>query len=271
MDSIGQQRLLTSAVATPGRAGSQGQRFRRPSGARVPVQPQGKQNLSLFRVVNSSVKIANKAVFGGNQYHFDKDSSTSEKAGIIVGNIRSVAEIAQKIVLSGVKSAKAIFKMKTGSWSVPNPAIDPAYRGLLGLTIASQGLTFVKGASNGIWQAGKDISAHRQRSEARTLLKDYDPATRSITGNPEQVERLEKLLADNKSDVARSKAQVAVDHLSHAKDLLIKGAGVVDNSFLLAEGFSSVAAKAVPGVNIAVAALSTIHSEVKTSYPGCSP
>ena len=238
--------------------------FRRSVSADIHVHPRGEQNDSLSHAPRKALNLAKQVALGGPQAHFGKDAGKAEKAAIIGSNVRTFAETTHKLALTGLKSTKSVFKLKTGSWDVPAGKFSEAYKGMLGIAAVTGGLSFIKDTVTGAWQAVRDISHHNLRNRAQELLGQYDPATRTVAGNAEAVDELKQLVAKKGSDLSRSKGQVAVDHLVRTKNLLAKGVSVLDSSFLFAEGFSATAAKAVPVVGIVASAISTVHSAIKT-------
>ena len=166
--------------------------FRRPSSADIHAHPRGEQNHSLSHAPNKAINFAKQVITAGAQAHFAQGSNTTDKAGVVGANVRSFLETTQKLGLTGLKSTKAAFKLKSGSWDVPAKGFDGAYRGMLGVSAATAGLSFIKEAATGAWQAVKDISHHSQRKHTQALLNQYDPTTRSLNGNPADVDELKR-------------------------------------------------------------------------------
>lgn len=256
--------LSPSLLAGERRGKSGKQAFRRSVGADIHVHPRGEQNSSLSHAPRKALNLARQVVLGAPQAHFDKGTSKTEKAAIVGSNVRTFAETTHKLALTGLKSTKAVFKLKTGSWDVPADKFSEAYKGMMGITVVTGGLSFIKDTASGIWQAVRDIRHHNQRNRAQELLGQYDLTTQTTTGSAEDVDELKQLVAKKDSNLSRSKGQVAVDHLVRAKNLLAKGASVVESSSLLAEGFSATAARAVPVVGIVASVIATVHSAIKT-------
>lgn len=239
--------------------------FRSSVSAQVPVAPQGQQNESLGSAARSGLMIAENAVFGHHQVHFDKKAGKAEKAAIVAGEARTLAEQVANTASYVNVAVWANNKLTQGQ--IPADHFTRSFQALGSISVATQGLAFIKAAGETGFHTVKDISAHKKRGEAQSLLKDYNPETASFTkrsGSKAKKERLQALVSDSGADLSRSKKQVAADRLTDIKDLVHKGAGLANAAVLLAGNTSAKAAQVAPGVGIAVAALGTVNSAVKT-------
>lgn len=229
------------------------------------ARPEGQQNESLSSAARKGLMIADNAVFGMHQVHFDKGAGKAEKAAVVAGEARTVAGQALNIAATANVAVWAGNKLANGS--LPADSFTKSFQALGGIGVATQGLSFIKSSGEAIYHAVRDISAHNDRTEAQELLKDYDAETRSFKtpgDNEYKKERLEALLGNKKADLSRSKAQTAADRLLEVKDLAKKGAGLASSALFLAGNTSAVAAKAAPGVGVVVGAVSTVLSAAKT-------
>lgn len=238
--------------------------FRRSSSAHIHTNPQSEQNNSLTHPAKTAFNFAIQTISRDPQLHFPRGATTSEKASVVAGNVRTVTETAHKQALVGLKITRAMNKLTRNSWSLPNAAFEKSYWGLRGVSAVTEGLSFLKTTGSNTWQAIKDARAHNQRAETQRLLKDYDPITQVTAGNTENLKKLKEFLTKDQSDLARSQSQVAIDHLNKTKDLLVKGTNVVESSLLFARGFTNTVAHAIPVAGIAEAVLRTVNSAVKT-------
>ena len=239
--------------------------FRSSTCAQVPVSPRGQQNESLSSAARKGLMIADNAIFGNHQAHFNKNSSKAEKAAVVAGETRTIA--GQTISAASYLNIATWAGNKLANGSIPADHLTKSFQALGGIGVATQSLSFLKSAGQTGFHAVKDISAHKQRGETQELLKDYNPETRdfkSLPGSREKKERLTELLGKKGPDLARSKKQTAADRLTEVKDLAHKGAGLASSALFLASHTSAIAAQAAPGVGIVVAALSTVSSAVKT-------
>ncbi|MGI9278268.1 MAG: hypothetical protein ACR2PX_01365 [Endozoicomonas sp.] len=231
------------------------------------VCPQGKQNLSLSDPPNRTRNLAANILFGKNQIHFDKGSNKTDKATVVAGQARHVAGKASYLTLLGMKMAKMHQKATTGTYKIPNEGFNRSYRAFEGINIAVQGLVFIKSAGETVYNAVRDIAAHGRRKETQELLEDYDPEKRSFKSGDnhrERHERLQTLVGKKGSDLSRSKGQIVLDRLTQVAGLSEQATDITHSAMLMAESTSKIAARAVPGLGIALTAINTIYSAVRT-------
>ncbi len=230
-----------------------------------PVQPQGSQNKSLTSPSSTALKLADKVIYGSNQVYFTKGSNKADKVGVVAGQIRTVAEKANSVALYGLKATKLWNKFKNDNYKMPTESMSRAFYALQGISIATEGLSFIKSAGSSTFNAVRDIAAHKNRTETQKLLEQYNPETRALEGGDSQnLDRLKSQLAKGGPDLARTKKQTAVDRLTDVKNVALKALNVSGSALLLAEGTSKAAAQVAPGVGAAISAVSTIHSAIKT-------
>lgn len=242
--------------------------FRRPSSSHLPIQPQGQQNLSLSHTPSKAIRLAEQALFGSNQIHFAKGASKADKAGVVIGQTRHIAGKASYLALLGTKLAKMGQKVTHGTYKIPGESFARATTSLEGINLASHGLSFIKEGGETLYHAIKDIAAHKSRKETQQLLKNFDAETRSFKATTNAVDdenKARELLGKKGSDLSRSKGQIALDRLTQASGLVEHAGEITYSSLLFAETASKGAAQALPGVGIAVAAISTVHSAIKTA------
>ena len=257
--------LMPNTFWSPPTSGHENTSFRSSTCAQVPVSPAGQQNESLSSAARKGLMIADNAIFGNHQTHFNKNAGKAEKVAVVAGEARTIA--GQAISAASYLNIATWAGNKLANGNIPAEHFTKSFQALGGIGVATQGLSFLKSAGQTGYHAVKDISAHKQRGETQELLKDYNPETRdfkSLPGSREKKERLTELLGKSGPDLARSKKQVAADRLTEIKDLAQKGAGLTSAALFLASHTSTIAAQAAPGVGIAVAAFSTANSAVKT-------
>ncbi len=78
------------------------------------------------------------------------------------------------------------------------------------------------------------------------------------------LERLQTLVGKKGSDLSRSKGQIVLDRLTQVAGLSEQATDITHSAVLLAESTSKIAARAVPGLGIALTALNTVYSAVRT-------
>ena len=231
------------------------------------VCPQGKQNLSLSDPPNRTRNLAANILVGKNQIHFDKGSNKTDKATVVAGQARHVAGKASYLTLLAMKMTKMHQKASTGSYKIPNEGFNRSYRAFEGINIAVQGQVFIKSAGETVYNAVRDIAAHGRRKETQELLEDYDPEKRSFKSSDnhrERYERLQTLVGKKGSDLSRSKGQIVLDRLTQVAGLSEQATDITHSAMLMAESTSKIAARAVPGLGIALTAINTIYSAVPT-------
>ena len=259
------QPMTPSMLWMPPASGQQNMLFQSSSCAQVPVSPQGRQNESLSSAARQGLLIADNAIFGNHQIHFDKDASKTEKAAVVAGEARTL--VGQAVDTASYLNVATWAGNKLANGSIPAEHFGKSFQALGGIGVTTQGLSFLKASGQAGYHAIKDIAANKQRGEAQELLKDYNPETRdfeSIPGSREKKEQLETLLGKSGSDLARSKKQTAADRLTEVKDLAHSGAGLASSALFLAGNTSAIAAQAAPGVGVVVSALGAINSAVQT-------
>ena len=219
----------------------------------------------LSSAARKGLMIAEKAVFGKHQVHFNKRAGKAEKAAVVAGEARTLA--GQAVNIAGYANVATWATNKLAEGKLPPEHFTKSFQALGGVGVATQGLSFIRSGGEAVYHAVRDIAVHKNRNETQELLKDYNPETgsfKTLGSNQQKKERLEALLGKKRGDLSRSKAQVTADRLLEVKDLAKKGAGLASSALFLAGNTSAVAARAAPGVGIAVGALGTIHSAVKT-------
>lgn len=241
------------------------QRSMRRASGYAQAHPEGRQNDSLYSAARKGLIIAENAVFGMHQVHFNKGAGKAEKAAVVAGETRVLAGQALNIASTANVAAWAADKLRGDN--LPSDHFAKSFQALGGIGVATNGLAFIKSAGETAYHAVQDISAHNSRTEAQELLKGYDPETRrfkTTKDNEYKKERLKALLANEKADLSRSKSQIIADRLLEVKDLGRNGAGLASSTLFLAGNTSAVAARAAPGVGIVVGTISTVLSAAKT-------
>ena len=229
------------------------------------VRPEGQQNESLSSAARKGLMIAENAVFGSHQVHFNKGAGKAEKTAVVAGEARTLT--GQAINIAAYANIATWAGNKLTSGQLPADHFAKSFQALGGIGVATQGLSFIKSAGETVYHAVRDISAHNNRTEAQELLKDYNPEVREFKTPGDsnyKNEQLKALLSNKRADLSRSKAQTAADRLLEVKDLAKRGAGLASAALYLAGNTSAVAAKAAPGVGVLVGALGTTLSAIKT-------
>ncbi|KEQ16208.1 hypothetical protein [Endozoicomonas numazuensis] len=230
------------------------------------VSPQGSQNLSLSDPPSRVFNLSKNIVFGNNQIHFEKGSNLSDKATVAAGQARHLIGKASSLTLLGMKISK-YQKTAESTYKIPNEGFSRSFTAFSAINIAAQGLMFIKSAGETVYNAVRDIGAHSSRKESQALLEDYDPEKRSFksgANHQERHERLQTLVGKKGSDLSRSKGQVVLDRLTQVAGLSEQATDTTHSAMLLAESSSKIAARAVPGLGIALSAINTVYSAIRT-------
>ncbi|MRI34788.1 hypothetical protein EOPP23_17545 [Endozoicomonas sp. OPT23] len=230
----------------------------------TPVKPEGKQGLSLAEPARKAGNFLNHVIFGSNQLHFKQGSSRLEKAGVVAGQINYSAQKASSLALLGMRMACMGHEIKTGHYSIPNEGFHRSLKAFVGISVVIDALTFFKSAGSSLLQVVKDARSHHSRVTTQQLLSGYDPESRSFaTNNDENTHRAKKLLSGTRSDNARSVAQVTLDRLTEVAGIAQQGAELVNSGLVVSA--CKVTARMLPGLGIALSAISTINAGIKTA------
>ena len=228
------------------------------------VKPVGRQGLSLTEPTRKTVNFLSHAIFGSNQLHFDRNSSKLEKAGVVAGQVRNIAGEASSLTLLGLRMASMGHMIKTGCYVIPNEGFHRSLAAFTGLSIVIGGLSFVRSTSNTFYQVIRDGLTHKKRAKTQNLLSRYNSGTRSFSLDDVADQReARRLLSDTRSDTYRSTSQVTLDRLTEVAGIAQQGTEVVNSALLFTT--SKAVARVLPGLGIALSAISTVHSGMKTA------
>ncbi len=230
----------------------------------APVQPEGRQGLSLADPARKTGKFLDHATFGSNQLHFEKGSSKLEKAGVIAGQVRNLSGQASSLTLLGMRMARMGHKLTNGHYKIPNEAFTRSFSAFLGIGIALESLSFIKSVGSTVFQAFRDARSYYKRAKTQKLLSTYDAETRAFnSSNETNTREIKELLSDTRSDSTRNASQVTLDRLTEVAGTAQQGWEIINSGLLLST--SKAVARILPGLGIALSAISTIHSGVRTA------
>ncbi|OED46563.1 hypothetical protein ACH42_03785 [Endozoicomonas sp. (ex Bugula neritina AB1)] len=150
------QTMMHGTIWQPPAESQRNTLFKTSVNAQVPLTPQGRQNGSLSGPNRNTLMIAEKAVFGNHQVHFDKGSSKTEKISVVAGEARTLAE--QAITTASYINVTTWGGDKLTNGGISADRFTQSFQALGGINVATQGLAFIKSAGETSYHTVKDIT-----------------------------------------------------------------------------------------------------------------
>ena len=240
--------------------------YRSPVSSQIAINPQGQQHLSLFS--HSGKALSSKLMIPDHQKNAGGSvSSRVKKVAVVAEKGRKVIGEVSHLTLLGMRMAKMGHLITKGTKEIPDDAFNSSFRAFESINIAGQSIAFIKSTGETIYGAVRDAAAHGKRGEAQSLLESFNAETRQFDSgiaSREQRAKLRRLMSEKKSDLSRSKTQIAIDRLTQIAGNTEQAGKIAHSAMFIAESSSKLAAKALPGMAIALGAMRTIQSAIKT-------
>ena len=239
-------------------------KFQPSSGPSHTVTPVGRQRTSLPSVSNNQVNFSRDVKFGRHQLSSHRPQRKIAKASKQLPSIRTVLSYAHSATLHTINSLHLGSIMHTGA-TISNKHFIQSFKLFRGIGVATQSLSLITQSGKTGIQAIRDISAHRSRTTAQELLKEYDPETRTLTSKEHaksKLQKLKELLKTDNGRLARTKTQIALDRFIEIKTMFVVLANLVESALLLTARFTSVVGPALPGAGVAASSITFIKSAI---------